>query len=439
MDQLSNVTLRRQKLIKSKSLESIDSSNSLSSTASENVLARSLDLSTNRYSSFFEEMKIEIGQLKSSLLSTQTEMENIILENVDLKKQISQLKKDLGVLKQICRSPITSGRQNNMSPSTKKALRRRLTDSFQITPLHVKEKSLTLPKEPVTRHEPTGDMDMVSVVQPSAQSSVQPMNGIENREQLPHRNEEVSGKIDKINVVIPTCKTSQNTHNKRVFILGGQQCSGLALKLIKSRLRNPYVKYQFMSFVKPNASTEEILKNVNLCNNITSEDRIVIAVGQHDTNPLKVIAEVCTFFKSVSCPVLILSVRNNIYLNEIKLNDMVDLLSRQYNDCKFIDVNSDQFDYYACKNINAVLDQLDYDKRFLSLKAVSRDIMCGGRVSNSRASRHMYVSGHGSNNVLNNGSVKTQCTQTENVSIDHVLSSAGELAPGVAEKFFRDL
>lgn len=128
-----NVTVRRRQFQKTKSLESI---NSLSSTASDNILTKSLDLSTNRYSACIDEMKVEIGNLKSSLLCTQNELENIILENVDLKKQISQLNKDIDVLKQICSSPVTSIRQKNMSSSTKKTIRRRLAESFQTTPSH---------------------------------------------------------------------------------------------------------------------------------------------------------------------------------------------------------------------------------------------------------------------------------------------------------------
>lgn len=235
-------------------------------------------------------MKTEIRQLKSNLECTQGEMENIILENVELKKQICQLTRDLGVLKQICRSPVTSLRKN-MSSSTKKAVRRRLTDSFQITPLHVKDTCVhpeVSHKETIKQQESISNQETTTVLQPETDMA----DTVLCHKQL-QTNGDLRGKYE----------TSSKKHNdKRVFIFGGKQCSGIALKLIKSRLYSQFVEYQFLSFVKPYASTEVILSSLRLCNDLTPEDRIIIAVGQHDTDPLKIIAELCIFLKLLFVP-----------------------------------------------------------------------------------------------------------------------------------------
>lgn len=425
MDQnnLSYVTLRK-KVPRPKSLESLRS-NSLSSTSSDDILGKSLDLSTNIvYSTCIEEMKSEIRQLKSNLESTQNELENIILENVNLNKQISQLNKDLGVLKHICRSPVTSLRKNNMSPNSKKALRRRLTDSFQTTPLHTKDSTID-PVEPREKQ-------------------------VEQPETLPKQDYGIQTNIKADNAspkLPPKCKNfckernigfkettarktilrfsdegmNEPSKNRRVLVFGGQQCSGLALKLIKSRSHYiPSDQYQFQSFIKPYASTEEILTCSTSCNDMTSADRVIIAIGQHDTNPLKIIAELCIFLKSVKCPVLILSVRNNIYLNEIKLNDMLDLLCRQYRDCEFVDLHSEQYNTYnVCKRINFVLDQLDYRKGTISSRVGSK---CGQHDRGLRTSR---VSG------------VNQSTQTDNSHSNLVVSD--EDTNISQQTFFRDL
>lgn len=94
------------------------------------MFGRSFDLSTNIPSNIIDEMKTEISTLKSNLASTQGELENIILENIDLKKQLTLLNQEIIVLKQLCTSPNTA-----FTTSSKKNLnKRKLTDCFQNTP-----------------------------------------------------------------------------------------------------------------------------------------------------------------------------------------------------------------------------------------------------------------------------------------------------------------
>lgn len=155
-----------------------------------------------------------------------------------------------------------------------------------------------------------------------------------------------------------------------------------------------------------------------MCDRVTSEDRIIIAVGQHDTNPLKIIAELCIFLKTIVCPVLILSVKNNIYLNEIKLNDMLELISIQSNDCEFVDLNSSSI-FNICKTINSVLDQLDYNKRFLTFRAGSGLGGQGKGMSSARVSS------------------KTQSTQTYDSSANQQVRDDGKKSS--EKSFFRDL
>lgn len=123
-----NVTLRKHK-----SMLNINSS--IESTQSEDLLGRSLDLSTtiqNKYC--FEEMREEIKQLKSSLESTQNELDTISLENSDLRKQINSLSQEMAILKQICTSPLSSFKKN-MCSSLTKGTRRRLVNSFCNSPM----------------------------------------------------------------------------------------------------------------------------------------------------------------------------------------------------------------------------------------------------------------------------------------------------------------
>lgn len=150
MEEIDNVT-RRKPLVKSKSLEKIDSFSSRSSDSID-LMGKSLDLSSHLLSSHVEDMKSEIGYLKSTLQSTQNELENVIIENNDLKRQLSQLAQEVSVLKKICKSPLSSLRRT-ASLSSKKSARRRLIDSFNVSPLSLQNNdSVMLPSSSCLKH-----------------------------------------------------------------------------------------------------------------------------------------------------------------------------------------------------------------------------------------------------------------------------------------------
>lgn len=161
----NNITFR--KIARSKSLEPMDDSNTLSPMSCDEVLGKSLDLSTNMYSIYLEEMKIEMNKLKTSLASTQKELECVILENNDLKRQVSNMNQEIVILKQLCRSPVTSLRINSSTGSKKKA-RRRLTDSFQIDPINLEkhissespEPQLEIEVEPIKKTNPVPTLSL---------------------------------------------------------------------------------------------------------------------------------------------------------------------------------------------------------------------------------------------------------------------------------------
>lgn len=285
MEEINNITLRRHQTIKSRSMDFLDQSNT-SPMSCDELLGRSLDLSTNICSSYMAEMKDEIKQLKSNLESTQSEMENIILENLELKKTIANMNQELGILKQLCRSPLTTFRQN-MSSSTKKSVRRRLTDSFRVSPQKLNESPLIplqqLNKEVTSSH--------------SSKRTHLRENTCEERStalQMDTETKETKMTNNTENVILNT----KTKCNKRAFIIGGSQCSGLSSQLTKSRFSTPYTTYQFSSIVKPNASTQEILTSAKLFN-IKADDKLIISIGQNDDNTLKMTTELCLFLKSV--------------------------------------------------------------------------------------------------------------------------------------------
>ena len=146
-----NITLRKKPL--SQSLEIDDS---LDCSQSSDKLGQSLELSTTMYSGCVEEMKSEITTLKANLETTQNEMDNIIIENIDLKNQISQLSHEILILKQICSSPAFLTKKH-ISSSRKNSVRRRLTDNFSVSPTNQnRSNNSTQPPSPFLGPDETG-------------------------------------------------------------------------------------------------------------------------------------------------------------------------------------------------------------------------------------------------------------------------------------------
>lgn len=360
MDETNNVTFRRPQLPKAISLEGIN--NSLNSSVhSIDVMGRSFDLSTRCGANDMEEMKTEITILRSKLESTQNELDNIILENNDLKKHLSQLSQEVDFLKQICRSPASSLRKSICS--TRKDKRRRLADSFRSSP-----------NENMT-DDTAGDMsnDILKTVNKAEEPEKKNKSPSEQPHKVPEINIEqqhmsakgVPAGKKNIKCNSRSLRQSQVQNNpKRLFLFGGKQCSGLPEKLRKSRARSLYDHYQIVSFIKPNASTAEILNCAKLFD-ISKDDRVLICVGQHDANPLLVMADLSIYLKHAACPIFIFQVFSNKHLMEIKLNDMLIMISRHFKNCTFIEFCSEK-PYEMCVKINSIVDQFDYNEKFLT-------------------------------------------------------------------------
>lgn len=83
--------------------------------------SRSEDYSTIKMCEI-QDMKEEIKSLKTNLLCTQNELENSIIENNEQKTEINKLKKEIEILKGICRSPLTKNAKD-------------MKKGFQVAPL----------------------------------------------------------------------------------------------------------------------------------------------------------------------------------------------------------------------------------------------------------------------------------------------------------------
>lgn len=359
-------------LTKSCSLESLDMDLSLNNTCSE-VASRSYDLSTNANSADLEEMKEINSELKLQLASTQAELENKILENIDLKKNLNTLEQQIITLKTICTTPISE--MKNSTTSSKKERRKQLKQLLQTpTPIERKTKSppsLTNKIEtdsltpslnlPLTKPIPLSETSLLDTSQEAEQQRTH--KNIETEE------ENVENKHE----------SSNPTKTKKIYILGGQQCMGLRKKLEKSRSLSKYEDYELVSYIKPGADSEEIAKNHTWLK-VDKEDRVILSLGEHDRNPARLMIEFSTILKRLhKCQlVIVLGIKTNSHLNEVRLNSMLKNICTNFVNCTYIDIDKlDLFTLWSgatCRKLNSIIDQFDYDSKYLTynkLKPVS--------------------------------------------------------------------
>lgn len=95
-----HIEIQRSSSLTDDSYDSLDSSQT-------NLSMRSLDLPKNSDLSTIDCLKVEIQQLKISLESAMQEIDNLVLENGELKKQIGMQQEQINTLKDICSSPPT--------------------------------------------------------------------------------------------------------------------------------------------------------------------------------------------------------------------------------------------------------------------------------------------------------------------------------------------
>lgn len=83
----------------------------------------------------------------------------------------------------------------------------------------------------------------------------------------------------------------------KIHIIGGKQCRGLwrTISETKTNTRN---KYCVTSFIKPNATTGEILTHCK-SSRFLQGDHIILSVGEHDSDPRDVTSELYEALKAL--------------------------------------------------------------------------------------------------------------------------------------------
>lgn len=324
-----NITFRRPILTRSVSYESIYMNNSLNDAAD---LFENISRSVESFNDFeiIKSLKDKIELLQTELLSTQNELEDALLETNRLNRQVDELTKKNTILNEICKKPepthkkkrLQNGRKNlenlnlNFANNTKIAYE---SLDFSVcsdnTAMHIRrsdqyEELLSLEQSNV---ELLANLERAQEEIVSLKTRIRKLQ--EGLKEDLHRNNE----DDELIVNKEMTETNVNV-KKKILILGDEQVLGLASKLLESRKNKWNNHYAPFAFVKPNASSLEILNHcIKIKKDVSINDYVVISIGSHDQNPNVLLSRICIMLHELQgTNVILLPVNNNRYLNEKK-------------------------------------------------------------------------------------------------------------------------
>lgn len=370
-----NITIRKNYVSTSnESLKSFETSNS-------EYVARSLpDLSTLTNDDIGE-LQEEINLLKKQLTSAHAEIDNLSLENNSLKKQILEQKSAICHYKKIY-----SGSPDVKRSSRKKKINKTIENVSNLSPSPLnKSPELKLQFETPLKcsnscEPPTQSHQNIGIVETSTcDNELISMSTDDAKVSLP---QDPVGK-DNINLCtidgIQTTSTSTSMSLKRrnIFIMGTQQCKGLALKLIKER-KNSVTKsqeYNITAQVKPFATSQVFHENMPFhSDSLADNNYVVLCVGENDRNPIKLLIDYSVILKKMcNMHVIVLSIFKNKYLNEYKLNSKLKILCNNFSNCTFINttlsyLSKHMYLHELCHKINLIIDSKDYNEKYLTFK-----------------------------------------------------------------------
>lgn len=324
------------------------------------------DLSTIQNNEI-EELKSELTLVIKQLDTANQEIKQLKQANEDLQKQI--FTQNQNIEKIIRLYPELSHGSSN---KTEENMEQHLSSTFQENPnkqiIEInKDKNNSLLRTPPAISSFKYTSDGVDINMTSSQDF-----------EKSHEKQSVTTEQNKINEGVV------KAHKKHsIFILGGNQCTGLASVLLSSRERRTnhnFSQYNICSFVKPNANAEEILKMCYTLS-VNKHDYVVICVGENDRNPTHYMIELSSalkYLQGLNANVILLNVTYNSCLNENKLNNLIKNVSQYFPNCTYIELYNPRKYYYCdhkkylhdiCFKINNLINLDEYKSKFLTFKA----------------------------------------------------------------------
>ncbi|CAG9784753.1 unnamed protein product [Diatraea saccharalis] len=171
-------------------------------------------------------------------------------------------------------------------------------------------------------------------------------------------------------------KEDINSHKKKtkVFILGDEHIKLLSEKLCKSRKHLHDDPYTITIMVKQGASCSQVLSSCDeLKHSLSANDIVILSLGANDRNPYFLLSQLnIALHKLRHFKVYVTNVYLNRCLNTRLLNYNIKLLTQNFDNCMFLELNNDCYKTNRtlylndlCFKINIELDYFLYKSRYL--------------------------------------------------------------------------
>lgn len=197
------------------------------------------------------------------------------------------------------------------------------------------------------------------------------------------QNEIITSQIQDTNIMTKT--SSSNNNKKHIYIFGDQQAYGLNKIISKTRFNEWNDNYKIISFIKPNATSTQIISSCNrdFLKTLHADDIVVFVIGSNDKRPYVLLSEICNVLYSLrGYTVFVTNVQYNPYLNENMINEKLELIINNYKYCKYLKIQQDSnysylndvrpiynHKYYLqrlCHRLNIEIDYKRYHNEFIN-------------------------------------------------------------------------
>lgn len=382
---MENITIRRN-LLRSQSnfdITTIGNNSLMNSTMLDSTMlsihsAENVDISRN------EDLLHEIETLKNDLERAETEIDNLNLENIDLKKTIKKQQQSIDILKKLTSE--IGQKSKNITPR-RSTLNIGFTNT-RTSPLHFHKSVLF------------NNRCSLRAAQNDTSINQQPQQIIKRLENITTLNDCVilspSASLAKTvaysntamikNLAQSESNCSDIKTRTQIVIIGDEQIKDLSQKLHISRQHKLDDIYTINTIVKPGATCTQLLSSCNyLKDTLNKNDIIILAIGAQDNNPYLLFSELgAALHKLQNFRVYIISTQYNYFeLNVKHLNYNLKLLINQHPKCTYLDTytSSNTFLYqrakylsYLCLKINTAIDFLIYKEKYLSPQNIKKFI-----------------------------------------------------------------
>lgn len=243
------------------------------------------------------EMKENIAQLTLDLATTQNELENCIMENNKLQKEINRMSNEIEVLKKLCKSSLSDKKAKN-----KRCEKIKKRHSMCVSSLPVLSSSTPIRPSVNNSYFNLPNIQNVSSLEEMITKQQQELN--KAQEEITYLNKQIEY-LKELTCVTqtecPPCAYTLATHQvsdadnnqlsqptasvkrkHKVLLFADENGRGLRDKL--ERLLGS--DYSVIAELKPYASLDQVvtIHNTLLCNNLTKSDYVIILAGSHDNN-----------------------------------------------------------------------------------------------------------------------------------------------------------